>query len=442
MQLNTAINAIDRILIYLEPLLPFANSHMVDIFTNNLYEKYIPLSIRQELNSLNSNEALNAFWSVNIECTELNKYRNESHNHTLYKIPEICLNLNEFEQKLSTMCSSDLSRFQMNSFMSFKKSHEVEMLSKITSAINKISNTSHIIDIGDGKGYLSSALTIHSKMKVLGIDASPINTNGAAKRVAKLNKVLKRTENKVFNSELYKQTTKYITKDTNLNEIVKESFSDNEINNLGLVGLHTCGNLASSSLRIYHGNDNIKNICNVGCCYHLMTEENNINTTGFPMSNYLQNKNCFLGRNARMIAAQSLERMIHEKEPPSDILFYRSLLQIILIEYSPELLSCHVGRFKKSATFTQYVRKSLSKLNCKNIPTDDVILKLYEEYLPRLKELQVYYMLRAHLAPVIEAVILLDRLIYLYELGYNNSYLVQFFDPVISPRCYGIVSFK
>ncbi len=44
---------------------------------------------------------------------------------------------------------------------------------------------------------------------------------------------------------------------------------------------------------------------------------------------------------------------------------------------------------------------------------------------------------------MIEYVILLDRLIYLHENeNLNNNYLIRLFDPVKSPRCYAMVSFK
>lgn len=43
-----------------------------------------------------------------------------------------------------------------------------------------------VVDAGDGKGYLSSRLALEHNLKVLGIDASATNTNGAQKRVSKL----------------------------------------------------------------------------------------------------------------------------------------------------------------------------------------------------------------------------------------------------------------
>lgn len=43
-----------------------------------------------------------------------------------------------------------------------------------------------IIDAGDGKGYLSSRLALEYKLRVLGIDANPDNTENAVKRSTRL----------------------------------------------------------------------------------------------------------------------------------------------------------------------------------------------------------------------------------------------------------------
>lgn len=40
-----------------------------------------------------------------------------------------------------------------------------------------------------------------------------------------------------------------------------------------MVGLHTCGDLASNTLRIFTSKSEIKGVCSVGCCYHLLSEE-------------------------------------------------------------------------------------------------------------------------------------------------------------------------
>ena len=42
---------------------------------------------------------------------------------------------------------------------------------------------------------------------------------------------------------------------------------------LMLTGLHTCGNLAPNIFRIFLANPHARVLCNVGCCYQMLTEE-------------------------------------------------------------------------------------------------------------------------------------------------------------------------
>ena len=44
-------------------------------------------------------------------------------------------------------------------------------------------------------------------------------------------------------------------------------------NGMFIVGLHTCGDLAPTALRIFENEPSVKLICIVGCCYHLVTQE-------------------------------------------------------------------------------------------------------------------------------------------------------------------------
>lgn len=40
-----------------------------------------------------------------------------------------------------------------------------------------------------------------------------------------------------------------------------------------MVGLHTCGDLAPNTLRIFASKSEVRGVCSVGCCYHLLSEE-------------------------------------------------------------------------------------------------------------------------------------------------------------------------
>lgn len=52
-----------------------------------------------------------------------------------------------------------------------------------------------------------------------------------------------------------------------------ESSAIKEKSRLMLTGLHTCGALGSNILRLFVNSENVKVLCNVACCYHLMSEK-------------------------------------------------------------------------------------------------------------------------------------------------------------------------
>ncbi|NXB92029.1 MET25 protein, partial [Vidua chalybeata] len=73
-------------------------------------------------------------------------------------------------------------------FMNNKKSHEVKVMSELVDGIANYCGIKQVIDIGSGKGYLSSFLSMQYNLEVYGIDSSSSNTNGAHERNRKLKK--------------------------------------------------------------------------------------------------------------------------------------------------------------------------------------------------------------------------------------------------------------
>ncbi|KAK6314608.1 hypothetical protein J4Q44_G00141370 [Coregonus suidteri] len=66
---------------------------------------------------------------------------------------------------------------------------------------------------------------------------------------------------------LYSPLTSYVTAETELKEII------GELEDAVMVGLHTCGDLEPSTLRMFVAKRELLSICSVGCCYHLLSEE-------------------------------------------------------------------------------------------------------------------------------------------------------------------------
>lgn len=72
--------------------------------------------------------------------------------------------------------------------MNSKKFHEVQSMSEVVSHLAQHCGVTQVIDVGSGKGYLSSSLSLRYGLQVYGIDSSSTNTHGAQERNRKLKK--------------------------------------------------------------------------------------------------------------------------------------------------------------------------------------------------------------------------------------------------------------
>ncbi|KAM3587276.1 uncharacterized protein V6R79_000653 [Siganus canaliculatus] len=445
--------------------------------------------------------------------------------------------------------------------MNLKKSHEVQSMSEVVACLALHCGVKQVIDVGSGKGYLSSFLSLQYGLQVFGIDSSTTNTHGAQERNRKLkkfsrayqkhNKMVRaqgeaslspqdladmktgvnicgdascggqagvealQEEEKVLigssdvnpaeeqdseqnqesgelflnalsadvmetspprippshlsaeererrkrenlerkarnrgggNSTVFSPLTSYVTAETELRELI------DELEDAVIVGLHTCGDLAPSTLRMFVAKPELAAVCGVGCCYHLLSEEFDparpecVNgVCGFPLSQYLRDQTGFCGRNARMSACLALERVSLGQGIQMESLFYRAVLHVILRDhYSSFKSEKRVGNvYSKAKSFVDYVRRALRRLELDESKLSDRDIQEYHtSYLSRMDEMHAFNMLKVALAPCIEGLILLDRLCYLKEQeGLSFSALVQLFDPLLSPRCYAVVGLK
>lgn len=145
-----------------------------------------------------------------------------------------------------------------------------------------------------------------------------------------------------------------------------------------------------------------------------------------------------------MLASQSIHRTKDQKDLPQVSLFYRAMLQTLVEDKFPQHKnSIQVGRSKNTTNFVDYVRDFSRKteINFQSISDDD-LLNLEHSCGNHRLQINLFYLLRMTFAPVIETLILLDRLLYLRENDISNSFLVKLFDPIVSPRCFAVVALK
>ncbi|KAH3735981.1 probable methyltransferase-like protein 25 [Dreissena polymorpha] len=229
-----------------------------------------------------------------------------------------------------------------------------------------------------------------------------------------------------------------------------------------LTGLHTCGNLASASLELFVHSPVFTSLCNVGCCYHKLQEQfrtrkvvdnehENIKAPpvdpGFPMSQFLKQRGISLGNTALNLAAQSVHRVAESSEPMQGSKFYpRALLEVLVSDLCPGFdlsRSSHRKRLQKAKSDYDYVRAACNELGLSDMISDDHIHMYLKKYSDARHKMAAFVQLKTTLAPCIEAVVILDRVCYLLEQeAIREVHIVKMFDPLISPRCYGIIAMK
>ncbi|XP_066175330.1 probable methyltransferase-like protein 25 isoform X3 [Sylvia atricapilla] len=504
--------ALRRAARFVQRALPLCRAHTVEFFTRGLWERLVAPRPDAVLEALRAAGPLarplaagsgaaapcdddifsSAFCEDSEKLINVHLFALAAKYYSLSNLG-VCTPLEDMLEALKGD-SEGAAGIKPDEFMNNKKSHEVQVMSELVDSIANYCEIKQVIDIGSGKGYLSSFLSMQYNLKVYGIDSSSSNTNGAHERNKKLKKhwrayqsrgrenlksqslektndrpveseircktineellnnasslqnqdqviiqdlvpscgstemaipetiteteadlvtgaqsqetklseevlavlnvlpadavedfssshcncrelceeekvqrkitSLKTKARKSSESNLYFPLTSCITAETELSDIITD------LEDCMLVGLHTCGDLAANTLRIFTAKPEIKAVCSVGCCYHLLSEqfenqeECQDQVWGFPMCQYLKDKGWCCGRNARMSACLALERVAVGQMLPTESLFYRAVLQVIIEEiYGVTKSDRHVGKtFSKSSSFIDYVRRSLKKL--------------------------------------------------------------------------------
>ncbi|XP_071448767.1 probable methyltransferase-like protein 25 [Hetaerina americana] len=509
METNTLQSLLSDVIDFLRSADSLLNSHMVSFISENVWENRIPGEIAEEINRMTYDDTLNVLYAIGglkdeaslidyvlsppVDCRALVQFLVQCRKYSLEVLSSTretrryfkCKTKEGDEGSLVLKCVKP--NISPQYLTPAKKRHEVSLMSVFIAGffqkyLDKYEISGAVVDIGGGKGYLGSSLALHHGIKVLGVDVAS-NVSSAAK--TRNEKICRKLSEKCT---LYQQKTAYVSPKTDLGGLVKELEGDwGKVDCVALVGLHTCGNLGPSCVELFASKASsgipISMLCNVGCCYNLLEEKfdpegysnrakpclpPSLNgklvevpldsNPGFPMSTFLCNKNFWLGRNARNLASQSLDRVMFEKKISVDALFQRALLQNVLMELAndasePErgvlLLKLEkmlidgkgIGRLAKGNCVLgvyEYFTRAFGKLGLKFTLSESDVDEMCLKFKHFKSKITMFYIMRMFLAPVVETVILLDRLLYILEEGINEAYLVKLFDPVVSPRCFAL----
>uniref|UniRef100_A0A915KDH2 Methyltransferase domain-containing protein n=1 Tax=Romanomermis culicivorax TaxID=13658 RepID=A0A915KDH2_ROMCU len=144
----------------------------------------------------------------------------------------------------------------------------------------------------------------------------------------------------------------------------------------------------------------------------------------------------------------SLLAMCFNLEMPNISLHWRALFQQILVDKlgaNGATYDFKVGPIaKRCENFDQYCIKCIEKLKLSFELTDKEINQYERNFEDFKRKMNIFFQFRCFFAPIIESIVLLDKLCYLVEKMpvVRKAKIVQIFNPEKSPRCYAIVAHK
>uniref|UniRef100_A0A8P4PYG1 Methyltransferase like 25B n=1 Tax=Dicentrarchus labrax TaxID=13489 RepID=A0A8P4PYG1_DICLA len=232
-----------------------------------------------------------------------------------------------------------------------------------------------------------------------------------------------------------------------------------------LTGLHACGDLSATLLRHFVNCPHVRGITSVACCYMKITTKENPTPPGlvecpvpptprqeslpsefgYPMSAWVRglpgHQLSYKAREGACHAVEDYVRRLREENEQLRTHCYRATLETFIRDTRPDLRRAGIQTIKKAhlLPFTEYARLGLARVGLPpGLPLDP------ERVAAMLKQqgrVVVYFSLALLLAPVVETLVLLDRMIYLQENGVDSQ-LVPLFDPNFSPRNFVLVALK
>ena len=151
-----------------------------------------------------------------------------------------------------------------------KKRHELFRLGQTCSLVSAATNCQTVLDIGGGMGHLSRLLNFGYGLNVICLECN----ENLGEQAARLDKQLAETCAKLgvaIEKAFPSHVTAMISPDTkNLDELFDRHPSIQLDHNYGLIGLHTCGDLGPTMIRLFSRVPEIRFILAVGCCYMKM----------------------------------------------------------------------------------------------------------------------------------------------------------------------------
>lgn len=306
-----------------------------------------------------------------------------------------------------------------------KKQHEIRKLAPLVNHLYQENKINHIVDIGGGIGLLAQTLNNKYHLNVTTVDMNPaLQATG-----------FNRHEGNAVSPD---QKVKYVNLKVSHEEMEFTKLLDHKTMT---IGLHTCGQLANEQILATVKNK-VGSLVNFGCCYQTLTPINSQNLSDFAQN--LEHK-LHMNKFSLTLAARAHRKMNDEDfEFKIKVKYFRYVIHFLLHDEYDIRQMVSLGNSKAELydeSFGTYALEQLERL--KIIPKhskEELDLYFKDESRQELVwKMLAAGLIRNSLGRLLELYLLLDRVIYLEEQGYQVQ-LLEFFEEELSPRNLGIVA--
>ncbi|XP_051629212.1 methyltransferase-like protein 25B isoform X1 [Manacus candei] len=353
-----------------------------------------------------------------------------------------------------------------------KKQHEIQRLGKLLRRLSQSTGCQRVVDVGAGQGHLSRFLSFG-----LGLSVTAVESDGRLAGVAKcfdweLLRELRKTgasgqgghprrrpnhPARPLTPRAPRHVPGRLDPTAPWGEFLlppdppgPDPAARNPLGGPGgsedggpvlVTGLHACGDLSPALLRHFARSPAVAAVASVGCCYMKVStapQPPGCPPPGYPLSATVAalpgHQLSYRAREAACHAREEYEGRLRSGGARLCTHCYRAALESLIQAADPAKrhLGLQAGRNAHALGFHQYARLGLrlAGLDPSGVPLDSGAV---EAMLEQQHKVLAFCTLKQLLAPVVETLVLLDRLLYLRERGFHCA-LVPLFNPLFSPR--------
>ncbi|KAF4802323.1 Protein RRNAD1 [Turdus rufiventris] len=345
-----------------------------------------------------------------------------------------------------------------------KKQHEIQRLSKLLQRLSQATGCERVVDIGAGQGHLSRFLAFGLGLSVTAVDSDGRLVSLAERFDQELLRELKKTEGlghkRPLLHPLIPRAPQHVAGRLDPaapwgefllppNSPGPSPAAQNPLGGPGgsedggqvlVTGLHACGDLSPALLCHFARSPAVAAVALVGCCYMKLSTAPQPPgcLLGYPLSASVAalpgHQLSYRAREAACHALEEFEGRLRGDSPHLRAHCYRAVLESLICAADPSKrhLGLQPGRKAHALSFPQYAHLGLplAGLDPAGVPVDS---EAVGAMLEQQHKVVAFCTLGQLLAPVVETLILLDRLLYLREQGFHSA-LVPLFNPRFSPR--------